>query len=102
MLDTFVGNEAEERRLFQLYGQSLAQRAIEDRITSGICKIGQDDRVLVGELWCAVKIEITRPNDRQQYSSGGSNHLPRFWGSSGGAGLQSLKIRANLRSALIP
>ena len=50
-MNTRLRDEAEERRLFQLHGQSLAERLVENRI-AGFLEIGEDDGVLVGEFTC--------------------------------------------------
>jgi len=64
-LDALVGDEAEERGLFQLHRQSLAKRSIKYRVASLILEIGQDNGVLLGESRGTVKIKICRGEHRQ-------------------------------------
>jgi hypothetical protein len=59
LLDALLGHKAKERRLFKLYGKALAQRAIKHRIAGRIREVREDNRVLVCQLRCAVKIEVT-------------------------------------------
>src|SRR5215467_11687900 len=40
LLDALLRNQAEERRLLQLYGQSVAKRPVKYRIASAIDKVG--------------------------------------------------------------
>ena len=47
--DAVVGDEAEERRLLELYRESLSQRIVEHRIAGRVGELGEHDRVLVGE-----------------------------------------------------
>ena len=58
-LDARIGDEAEEWGLFQLHGQPLAQRAIKHGVARLVFEIGEDNCVLVSELWRPVEIEIT-------------------------------------------
>ena len=56
LLDLPVRNQAEERRLLKLHGQSLAQRVVEHRVACLVIEIREDNRVLVGECrWAASK-----------------------------------------------
>jgi len=55
LMDAVLGDEAEKWRLLQLYGQSLAKRAVEHRVAGAVVEIGEDNRVLVRESWRAVK-----------------------------------------------
>ena len=66
----------EKRRLFQLDGQALAKRAVEDRIACVVHKIGQDDRVLVSESRGTMEVEIRRGGQPQNGRSGGKHALP--------------------------
>ncbi len=68
----------EKRRLFQLDGQALAKRAVEDGIARVVDEIDQDDRVLVGESRDTMKVEIRRGEQRQN-SGGGRNDFPGAW-----------------------
>jgi hypothetical protein len=45
-----IGNDIEERRLGELRGEALAQRAVEDGVAGGVGEIGQDDRILRSQL----------------------------------------------------
>src|SRR5205823_2551946 len=47
LLNTFVGNEAEEGRLLQLDRNALTQRAIEDSVPSRIRKVCDQDGVFL-------------------------------------------------------
>ena len=51
LLDALLGDEAEERRLFELYRQPLAKRPVEHRVAGRVREIGEDNRVLVRESW---------------------------------------------------
>ena len=55
LLDLPVRNQAEERRLLKLHRQSLAQRVVEDRVTSLVVEIRENNRVLLGERRRAVE-----------------------------------------------
>ncbi len=46
---TLVRKQAQKRRLLQLCRQPLPQRAVEDRIASGVGELGEDDAVLLGQ-----------------------------------------------------
>ena len=87
LLDLPVRNQAEERRLLKLHGQSLAQRVVKHRVTGLVIEIREDNRVLVGECWRAVKIEIPGDGERQQSRGGGHDHLPACDGGDGGSAL---------------
>ena len=71
-----VIHDFEKRRLFQLDGQSLAKRAIEDRIARVVHEIRQDDRVLVGESRGTMEVEIRRAEQHQHTRGGGKHRLP--------------------------
>lgn len=49
LLDAVVRHEAEERRLFELDDQSLAQRDVERRIAGRVREFGEQHRVLVAK-----------------------------------------------------
>ena len=49
LLDLPVRNQAEERRLLKLHGQSLAQRVVKYRIAGLVLEVREDDRVLLRE-----------------------------------------------------
>src|SRR6266851_714121 len=73
-----VGDEAEKGRLLQLRGKSLPQQIIEHRIPGGVDEVGQNQRVLVGQLPPAlrpVKIVITSRGKSQQ-GCDRRQHLP--------------------------
>ena len=69
LLDALPGDEAQERRLFELYRQSLAKRAVKHGVTRRVFEISEDDGVLVREFWCAVKIEVARRDEPCQEQS---------------------------------
>ena len=60
----------------KLHGQPLAQRPVKHRIARGIREIGEDNRVLIGELGCAVEIEVTRDEQRQHSRGGWNSYFP--------------------------
>ena len=43
-------NDVQVRRLLQLHGQRLFERAVEDRVAGGIDEVGEQDAVFLGEL----------------------------------------------------
>ena len=45
-----IGEEIEERGLFELGGEALAESAVEDGVAGGVGEVGEDDRVFVGEF----------------------------------------------------
>ena len=45
LLDLFVRDNAQEGRLFQLHGQPLPERSIEDRVASRVREISKNDGV---------------------------------------------------------
>ena len=47
--DTLLRDKVEEGRLFELDGQSLTERAVEDRIASGVGEVREDEQIFVGE-----------------------------------------------------
>src|SRR5207244_12904062 len=109
-----LGDEAEERRLFKLYRQTLAKRPIKHGVTRRVYEVGEDNCVLVREFWCAVKIEVTCGEERQHGRDGRDYHLPALRGVSCGSRLhtgcyprgirvplQALQIGANFRSVLV-
>jgi hypothetical protein len=49
LLDALIGDEAQEWRLFELDGETLAEGAVEDRIAGRVCEVGEDDRVFGGK-----------------------------------------------------
>jgi len=66
LLDTPLGDHAQEGRLLQLYGQSLTQRSVEYRITRGIHEVGEDNGVLSVStfVWRKVRNAIAMPATR--------------------------------------
>jgi hypothetical protein len=56
LLDAILGNQAQERRLIELHGQTLAQRAVENGIPRRVGEVGEDNSVFFGELWRAVEV----------------------------------------------
>src|SRR5439155_4778671 len=75
LLDLPVRNQAEERRLLKLHGQSLAQRVVKHSVTCLVIEIREDNRVLVGECWRAVNVEVTCDGKRQRSRSGARRQL---------------------------
>ena len=57
---TLVYNLREDRRLFQRYRQTLAQRFVKHLVTCLICNFTEDDRVLVRQRNRAARVEVTR------------------------------------------
>ena len=49
LLDLLIRNQAEERGLLKLHGQSLAQRVVKHRIAGLVLEVREDDRVLLRE-----------------------------------------------------
>ena len=76
LLDLPVRNQAEERRLLKLHGQSLAQRVVKYRIAGLVLKIREDDRVLLRESRRPVKIDVPCDRERQHRRGSRKNHLP--------------------------
>src|SRR5579863_5889123 len=58
LLNAVVGNEPQERRLLQLYGKPLPQRAIENGVRGCVGEIGEDNGVLVSEFRSPVEIKV--------------------------------------------
>ena len=48
--DALVGEQVQERGLFQLRREALAKRAIEDGVAGGVDEVGEDDGIFFGEL----------------------------------------------------
>src|SRR5208283_5626162 len=114
LLDLLIGDNAEERRLFQLYGKPLPQRAVENGVAGRVCKVREDNRVLVRKFWRAVKIEVACDEQRQHYCDAGNNHFPMLCDARRGRGprtgcdapgicvaLQTAEVGTNLRSMLV-
>ena len=57
--NAYLRDDAEERRLAQLYSRSPTKRFVEDRIAGIVSELGKDNGVLVGEFRCAMGIEVT-------------------------------------------
>ena len=72
LLDLPVRNQAEERRLLKLHGQSLAQRVVEHRVTGLVLEIREDNRVLVGECWRRGELEVPGDGERQHAAAAGT------------------------------
>ena len=49
LLDLLIRDDAQEGRLFQLYGKPLSQSTVEHRIAGRVGEVGEDDGVLVRE-----------------------------------------------------
>jgi hypothetical protein len=45
--------------LLKLHGYALPQRSVKYGIARRVREVREDNRVLVGKLWCAVEIEVT-------------------------------------------
>ena len=60
-----VGNQVEKGGLLQLHRESLLQRVVEYAVAGLVVEIGEDNRVLHSEFWCAVKIEVSCDEERQ-------------------------------------
>ncbi len=50
LLDALFGNDAEERGLFELDGESLFEGVVEDGVAGGVGEVREDDGVLLGEF----------------------------------------------------
>src|ERR1700730_2562860 len=48
--NTCVGKQVEERRLLELGGEPLAERAVKNRVAGGVSEIGEYDGVFFGKL----------------------------------------------------
>jgi len=64
--------------LLKLHRQALPQRSVKDRVASRVREIGEHNRVLVGEFWCAVEIEVTADRQRKPSHDSGNNHPQLF------------------------
>src|SRR5262249_32669022 len=50
LLDALLGDQAEKRRLFELYCQALAKSSVKRRVARRVFEIGEDNAVLVREF----------------------------------------------------
>src|SRR5437868_2512402 len=98
-LDLIVIHYFQERRLFQLDGQALAKRAVEDGISRVVAEIGEDNRVFIRQLWRAVKIKVAC-GEKRQYSDHGSGDLPGSPLRCFRPLLQILQLPADLRGVV--
>jgi hypothetical protein len=64
--------------LAQLHRKSLLECVIENRITRGVSKIGENDCVLVGKFPGSVKITVTASGKRHNDKSSGNDDFPRY------------------------
>src|ERR1017187_2211065 len=64
-LSDFWMRSSEIRRLFELRGQPLAKRPVKHGVAGLVDEIGEDNRVFVGELGWAMKIEVTCGDERR-------------------------------------
>ncbi len=79
LLRSLVRDETEERRLFQLHRQSLAERLVKYRIACLVLKLSQDHRILRGEFCWPAKSKVCRRAHHQNRGSdgGGARPAPR-------------------------
>ncbi len=54
LADFAVGKNVEEGRLFEIDGEGLLERAVEDRVAGGVGEVGEDDGIFLGE-WRSVR-----------------------------------------------
>ena len=114
LLDLSVRNQAEERRLLKLHGQSLAQRVVIHRVTGLVIEIREDNRVSVGQCRGMAKVDVSCDRERQHRGGSRKNHLPARddrggeWGRHAaghvhraGVSFQALKVGANVRRVLV-
>jgi hypothetical protein len=55
-VDSLVGNQTQEGRLFQLYCQPLAKGPVKDRIACVVSKVGENDGIPIGESGLISKV----------------------------------------------
>src|SRR6185436_9951492 len=110
LLYLLVRNQAEERRLSKVDGQSLAQRVVKYGLARRVLEIGEDDRVLLRESRRPMKVNVPRDRERQHNCRcSAKNDLPAFRRRGREAGRQrrarvpsqALKVCANLRRVLV-
>src|SRR6185295_349378 len=114
--DAVVGDDAQKRRLPELYRESLSERLIEHRVTRPVDEVRQDDRVFVRQRWRTVKIQPPRDyrgddddGCRQaNYRAAAGAEIrsrPSRWRRRQAPRLaivlQTLEVRANLRRVLV-
>ena len=108
-LDARLGDQPEEWRLFELYGQALAKRSVKHGVARRVCEIGQDNRVLIRKFWRAVEIEVTRDAEHQHHGGSRDDQGPTFCGVLRAGrrqtrirvALEALEVGANIRSMLV-
>ena len=101
LLDTLVGDQAEERRLFQLYRQPLAKRSVKHRVAGRVREIGEDNGVLVRKFWFAVERagKIEDPRDKGGHNSRGHDRFPPFRDDGSGSSRFSLRMSVRMSEA---
>src|SRR5258708_3509664 len=101
-----VGDKAEKGRLFKLYRQPLAKRSVKHGVARLVDEIGEYNRVLIGEFWRPVEVEVACDRERQ-HSHGGPSDPLRALRARGRRQdraphkLQALEVGANFRSVLV-
>src|SRR6202044_4055637 len=60
VVDSFVGNNVQKRRLLELYGQALSQGLIENWVSGGIGKLCDNDCVFLGQTRGTAKDKVDR------------------------------------------
>src|SRR5262249_1887707 len=103
VMDALVGNQAEEGRLFKLYGQALAQRPIKYRVAGLVEEIGDDDAVFRGPRRWAMEVEECA---REGHSANATcHHEPLHCGPLGWSRFRSvpepLQVGADICGMLI-
>ena len=71
-----IGENMQERRLRELCGKPLAQRAVKHRVARSIRKIGEHDGSLAGEFRPAMRKEISARGERDYDRGCGGDEWP--------------------------
>ena len=100
LLDAFVAHQGEERRLFELDGEALAQGAVEDGVAGGVGEITEDDDVFFGEFWRAMHEEVRPGRERGDQQDGNANFQRQIVRRANGRGRGGTRAGIHDRRAI--
>ena len=79
----FLRDDAEERRLSELYGQALPECAIKDRVSRLVDEVGKHDRVSIRELRRMAKEQVSCDDQTRRCQCNGKRPCPVCRGHTG-------------------
>ena len=111
VLHALLRHQSDERRLLELYRETLAKRLVEDRVAGGVGEIGEDDGVLHGQPRSARERGVAGDDERHDHRAGRCQDLPPRAAAAGRRArgrdrgptlLEALQVCQYFRRVLIP